>query len=207
MSNLNFPSNLIAYILSYLPIEQIEILELPSKLKHDVYKLKTQIITTPSITQYFIDGKLHRLDGPAEEHADVYYCDNFTRKGNKLWYVNGLLHNLSGPAIIAPRCVAWYVNGLLHRTDGPAYTNNIDEYHWYVNGLRHRLDGPAVVSEYEEIWYVNGLLHNLSGPAEIKSAYTAWYVNGLLHNLSGPAIIYNNGECEYWINDVKVEPF
>ena len=39
--------------------------------------------------EWKVDGKLHRLDGPAVEWSD----------GSKEWWVNGLRHRLGGPAI------------------------------------------------------------------------------------------------------------
>ena len=38
--------------------------------------------------QWYADGKLHHLDGPAVEWAN----------GTKAWYVDGKLHRLDGPA-------------------------------------------------------------------------------------------------------------
>jgi len=38
--------------------------------------------------RYYLNGKLHRLDGPA-----ITY-----KHGNKVWYQNGLLHREDGPA-------------------------------------------------------------------------------------------------------------
>ncbi len=38
---------------------------------------------------WYLNGKLHRIDGPAIEWAD----------GSKSWYLNGELHRIDGPAI------------------------------------------------------------------------------------------------------------
>ena len=58
-----------------------------------------------------LNGKLHRLDGPAIEAAD----------GTKVWYLDGLRHRLDGPAIEwLEGAVEYWVNGLRHRLDGPA---------------------------------------------------------------------------------------
>ena len=40
-------------------------------------------------TIYYVNGDLHREDGPAKEYID----------GDKWWYINGKLHRLDGPAI------------------------------------------------------------------------------------------------------------
>lgn len=39
--------------------------------------------------EWYLNGKLHREDGPAIEFAD----------GDKYWYLNGSLHREDGPAI------------------------------------------------------------------------------------------------------------
>ena len=51
---------------------------------------------------WYVDGKLHRLDGPAREWAD----------GDKKWYINGKLHRLDGPAAeYSDGSKSWYVEG------------------------------------------------------------------------------------------------
>jgi hypothetical protein len=52
--------------------------------------------------EWRVDGKLHRLDGPAVIWAD----------GGQSWYVDGDLHRLDGPAVIhswGPE--EWWVRG------------------------------------------------------------------------------------------------
>ena len=51
---------------------------------------------------WYQDGKLHRTDGPAVEHAD----------GNRRWYQYGKLHRTDGPAIeYANGDREWYQDG------------------------------------------------------------------------------------------------
>jgi len=51
--------------------------------------------------EWYQNGELHRLDGPAKEHADGY----------KAWYVNNKLHRLDGPAVeYADGYKAWWIN-------------------------------------------------------------------------------------------------
>ena len=97
---------------------------------------------------WFVNGKLHRLDGPA-----IIYTD-----GGKDWYVNGELHRLDGPAVEgADGSKGWYVNGELHRLDGPATVSGNGSKLWYVNGKLHRLDGPAIEwPDGKGEWYING---------------------------------------------------
>lgn len=60
---------------------------------------------------YTLEGKHHRLDGPAIEYSD----------GSKLWFQNGQRHRIDGPACeYANGDRTWFVNGNLHREDGPA---------------------------------------------------------------------------------------
>ena len=76
---------------------------------------------------WYINGKLHREDGPAVEFSD----------GDKIWYINDKLHREDGPAIDESNGYkAWYINGRLHREDGPAveYSNGYKE--WYLNGKK-----------------------------------------------------------------------
>ena len=51
---------------------------------------------------WYINGKLHREDGPAIEYAD----------GSKAWFINGNRHRENGPAVeYADGTKAWYING------------------------------------------------------------------------------------------------
>ena len=53
--------------------------------------------------RWYVNGKPHRLDGPAIEH----------KSGLKLWYVNGKKHRIDGPAIIfKDGSYAWFVNDI-----------------------------------------------------------------------------------------------
>jgi hypothetical protein len=104
------------------------------------------LIKTDEGNYHYKNGKPHRLNGPAIEHAD----------GGKEWWVNGELHREDGPAVeYADGGKEWWVNGKLHRDDGPAIIKS-EFNQWYYEGKRHRLDGPAV--EYSigyKFYYVN----------------------------------------------------
>ena len=51
---------------------------------------------------WYLNGKLHREDGPAVEYAN----------GTKSWYLNGELHREDGPAIeYADGDKEWQLNG------------------------------------------------------------------------------------------------
>jgi len=76
---------------------------------------------------WYLNGLLHRHDGPAAERAD----------GGRYWYINGRLHREDGPAIEYAECVRyWYINGKLHREDGPAIESACGNLYWYINGKR-----------------------------------------------------------------------
>jgi len=88
------------------------------------------LLTKPDGTkQWFLNNKLHRLDGPAVE----------TPEGSRCWYYRGLNHRVNGPAIeYADGSRVWFYYGALHRLDGPAiyYTEIFGDNHygWYING-------------------------------------------------------------------------
>jgi hypothetical protein len=74
---------------------------------------------------WFLNGLLHREDGPAVEWAD----------GTKYWYINGQRHREDGPAIeYTDGWKEWYLNGKKMSEDGPAveYANGTKE--WWLNG-------------------------------------------------------------------------
>ena len=74
---------------------------------------------------WYINGKLHREDGPAIEWANGY----------KFWYINGKLHREDGPSIeCANGDKSWYLNNQLHREDGPAIERANGAKEWYING-------------------------------------------------------------------------
>ncbi len=75
-------------------------------------------------TEWYINGKHHRVNGPAIEYSD----------GHKSWFINGKYHREDGPAIEwkdGTKC--WYINGKLHRTDGPAVEYTDGYKVWYIN--------------------------------------------------------------------------
>jgi hypothetical protein len=51
---------------------------------------------------WYLDGKLHRTDGPAIEYAD----------GSKSWFLNDKCHRIDGPAVEwADGSKSWYLDG------------------------------------------------------------------------------------------------
>ena len=63
------------------------------------YKVK---VNKDGSKYWYLNGKLHREDGPAIEHSS----------GDKYWYLNDELHREDGPAIeYASGSKFWYLNG------------------------------------------------------------------------------------------------
>jgi hypothetical protein len=64
---------------------------------------KTGWITDSEGVSYcYLDGLLHREDGPAITHPD----------GRKIWYLHGKLHREDGPATVYPTgFVFWFLHG------------------------------------------------------------------------------------------------
>ena len=74
--------------------------------------------------EWYLNGKLHREDGPAVEWADGY----------KEWFLNGKLHREDGPAVeSAFGHKEWFLNGKLHREDGPAIEYSTGTKKWFLN--------------------------------------------------------------------------
>jgi hypothetical protein len=76
--------------------------------------------------EWFLNGKIHREDGPA-----IIFPD-----GRQYWYLNGQYHREDGPSVIYPdgtkRC---YLNDGLHREDGPAVIWPDGSKLWYLNDI------------------------------------------------------------------------
>jgi antitoxin component YwqK of YwqJK toxin-antitoxin module len=148
--------------------------------------------------EYLMNGKRHRLDGPA--------FIRYSQDGNTLeeiYYVNGKENRLDGPAYIRyydngnKQLEEYYINGEYYRADGPSLINyyengNKSTEEYYVGHNRNRLNGPSLINYYE-----NG---------NIK--YEEYRVDDKLHRSHGPAVIhyYQNGKIEreeYWLNDKR----
>lgn len=149
--------------------------------------------------RWFLNGKLHREDGPAVEYAN----------GSKYWYINDKLHRVDGPAIERFNGdKLWYINGLVHReNDLPAIEWGDGNKYWYLNGKRHREDGPAVILlNLMKSWYKKGQKHRKDGPAiEWNDGAKEWFSYGKRHRIDGPAIERNSGVREWYKNGKKSE--
>ena len=78
-------------------------------------------------TEWFQNGDLHRLDGPAIEY----------KNGTKHWYQNGKFHRTDGPAVeYASGGKQWFQNGKYHRLDGPAIERTDGSVEYWENDKR-----------------------------------------------------------------------
>lgn len=76
--------------MTYTPEQLIEILQ------------TTCEVNSIGIKFWYLNGKLHRLDGPAIEIAD----------GTKQWYLNDKKHRIDGPAVeMANGQKEWWIDG------------------------------------------------------------------------------------------------
>ena len=76
---------------------------------------------------WYLNGELHREDGPAVALAN----------GNKYWWLKGKRHREDGPAVeYASGYKVWYLKGKRHREDGPAVEWANGNKDWYLNGKK-----------------------------------------------------------------------
>ena len=59
------------------------------------------ITDSAGTVRWYVDGKLHREDGPAIEYTN----------GDESWYLNDNLHRSDGPAVKYSKYRAWHLHG------------------------------------------------------------------------------------------------
>ena len=168
----------------------VDVVGFTRKKNYPNYKVVDPIDGTE---KWYVDEKLHRIDGPA-----IIYPG-----GVEEWYVDGKIHRIGGPAITYPGGVEeWYVDGKIHRIGGPAVTHADGTEEWYVDGKKHRIGRPAVMhTDGTEEWYVDGKLHRIGGPAvTYPDGSEEWYEHDELHRTGGPAIRYPDGGYTWYDN-------
>lgn len=139
------------------------------------------------VQRWIVDGKLHRLNGPAMVVTLLSEFSSQYEYTVQYWYVNGVLHRLDGPAVEwSHGHKEWWVNGVRHREDGPAYMSKCGLCIWYFDGHKHRIDGPAEYTvtekpraghpgrDYQQHWYLQG--YNVS-----KEAFDEFVLDPLLN--------------------------
>jgi hypothetical protein len=180
------------------------------------------IIYENGTEEWWVNGFLHREDGPAIRYASE--GDYF--EGGEEWYLNGLMHRTDGPALKNRFKEEWWQNGVLHRVDGPAIirTEKLAKGNYYLAN-RFWLDpnrtataATIVLTEPPPILtqgvyapglgYVNHITVRTDGIAEKE-----WWIHGKKHRWDGPAveffdvdIYYNHGiKEEFWIDGFKID--
>jgi hypothetical protein len=199
---------------------ELQVLELKSGEKPPVNY--TGIVKWYGTKEWYLNGKLHREDGPAYEGVD----------GLKSWWLDGLRHREDGPAVErVDGTKAWWLKGkcyskaewkiaveklkksehrVLELMSGEPVKDNftgiIKWFHgtkeWYLNGKLHREDGPAVEdADGSKEWWLNNQRHRVDGPAiEYAIGTKQWWLNGKRHREDGPAIEWANGSKHWYLN-------
>ncbi len=87
------------------------------------------VIHTDTNTKWYLGTELHRIDGPAIEHAN----------GDKGWYLNNKRHRIDGPAVeYTNGDKAWYFYNKLHHINGPTINYNDGYKAWYFNDIKRK---------------------------------------------------------------------
>jgi hypothetical protein len=160
---------------------------------------------------WYLNGELHREDGPAIEFAD----------GSKRWFLNNQKYperewKIEVEKLRAERekekeqVPAMNTIKVESAFDIPNNFTGIVEYangdkRWFLNGERHRENGPAIENaDGTKRWFLNGKYHCENGPAvERIDGTKKWYLNGSLHRENGPAVEYANGSKHWFLNDKR----
>jgi hypothetical protein len=107
------------------------------------------IIDKDGTKEWYLNGELHRVDGPAREYAD----------GTKSWWLNDQRHRVDGPAYEYPTGdKEWWLNDQRHRVDGPALEWTDGYKSWYLNGQLVYSKDNNNLHKY----------HNLSNPFKLS---------------------------------------
>ena len=165
-------------------------------------------------TVHFLNGKIHRTDGPAIEKG----------LGHKEWWFNGIeitTENFEHFRFKCPDLVEQYLLYLVTKpvkpfellkavvsqeTDSVHPVRATDKYGnaiYRLNGKIHRTDGPAVeLANGTKYWYCDNILHRVDGPAiEGCDGTKEWFVNGGEHRIDGPALEHANGTKHWYCNN------
>ena len=77
---------------------------------------------------HYLNGKLHRTDGPA-----VLWSDGF-----QSWWQNGMIHRIDGPAVSSPKTgyQEYRTQNKLHRIGGPAVIFPDGSQEYWIHGVQ-----------------------------------------------------------------------
>ena len=175
------------------------------------YKKDTDILHNPygpaNITEdgtkyYFIEDKVHRLDGPAiivpNSKVAYYINDEFLSKEEFEVHPERLKY--LGNSFNMPKVQSEYA-------ELDKYQNKFEiRYFKKDTKIYHNPYGPAYIDKdgYKS-YFIEGVWHRLDGAARIwPNGEEEYYINGVWHRLDGPAVIYSDGEGGYYINGEKL---
>jgi hypothetical protein len=137
---------------------------------------------------WYLNGKYHRVDGPAIEYPD----------GGKDWFLIGQRHREDGPAREYDGRKEWWLNGV-HCTE--------TEWEKLVNGESLTSSGVTVATEAKvskvepiKVKASSEIPKGFTGIAEHPNGSKLWYLNGKLHREDGPAVEWADGRKEWWLN-------
>jgi hypothetical protein len=99
---------------------------------------------------WYVDNKLHRVDGPAICASD-----------REEWFLNGRCSRPDGPSVVYfdGSRTEWWDDGKRHRIGGPAAVCGFGKFKLeahFVDGRPHREDGPALSYGNDKLWCLNG---------------------------------------------------
>ena len=98
----------------------------------DYIKYEVRVYPRRGYKNWYLNGKLHREDGPAFEDVD----------GRKAWYLNGERHREDGPAVEYPcGATSWYLNGVMYCKS---------DYHAEMARRNNTCDGKTVTIDGKE---------------------------------------------------------
>lgn len=103
---------------------------------------------------HFVEGKLHRVDGPA------VVCKRTGSWDSVEYWHHGKLANMPDelPSYTSSRKKIWTHNGVPHRdNDLPAIQMQDGEERWYKHGVLHRGPNKPAVKGINTRYYVNGV--------------------------------------------------
>jgi hypothetical protein len=90
-------------------------------------EMKNGLVNNKGHKEWYLNGELHRTDGPAAE----------SRNGDKYWYLNGQPHRLDGPAVLSHSGYKeWWLDG--------QQFNNEEDYNEVLNQVRNMSDAERL---------------------------------------------------------------
>ncbi len=88
-------------------------------------------VSRAGVKRWKVNGKLHRLDGPALEYPD----------GTHAWYYYDVVHRADGPALrTQQKSYEWRYWNKLHRLLGPAVEYDNGRVEWWLEGKQLRFE-------------------------------------------------------------------